>query len=313
MFAALLGIGIGVSLAVQTAINSQLRKFVVSPFLASMVSFIVAAVFLAVTTIISGSPLDLPLNLFSSQPIWIWFGGLCGVIGLTTNILLFPKLGSVQTSVMPILGMIVMGMLIDHFGWFNSIKQTFGINRIFGVFLVLLGVFLAVVVQEIMSRRNTSAVTKESQVNQWPWRFVGIGAGMLMSIQAAINGQLGMVLTSPFQAAFVSFFIGSVTLVILVGLKERSYVNIKEPIKRSAPWWVWIGGIIGGLYVLINVYLVGQIGTGQTVVLALFGQIAGSLLVQQFGLLKSVKNRIVPIQIFGLIIMLGGVSLIKLF
>jgi bacterial/archaeal transporter family-2 protein len=65
--------------------------------------------------------------------------------------------------------------------------------------------------------------------------------------------------------------------------------------------------------VLINVYLVGKIGTGQTVILALFGQIAGSLLVQQFGLLKSVKNRIVPIQLLGLIIMLGGVILIKLF
>jgi bacterial/archaeal transporter family-2 protein len=311
MLAALLGIGIGLSLAVQTAINSQLRKYVISPFLASMVSFLVAAVFLAITTIISGSPLGMPLNLFVSQPTWIWFGGFCGVIALTTNILLFPKLGSVQTSVMPILGMILMGMLIDHFGWFNSMHKPFGINRIFGVFLVLLGVFLAVVVQEIMSRRNTSTVTKESQVNQWPWRFVGIGAGMLMSIQAAINGQLGIVLNSPYQAAFVSFFIGSVTLVIVVGLKERSYVNIKEPIKQSAPWWVWIGGIIGGLYVLINVYLVGKIGTGQTVVLALFGQIAGSLLVQQFGLLKSAKNGIAPIQILGLIIMLFGVFLIK--
>ncbi|MCM3790806.1 DMT family transporter [Domibacillus indicus] len=313
MLAAVLGIGIGVSLAAQTAINSQLRKFTVSPFLASMISFIVAAVFLAITTIISGSPLGLSLNLFSSQPIWIWFGGFCGVIGLTTNILLFPKLGSVQTSVMPILGMVVMGMLIDHFGWFNSMEHSFGINRIFGVFLVLLGVFLAVVVQEVMSRRHSFVTTKENKVNQWPWRFVGIGAGMLMSIQAAINGQLGIVLNSPFQAAFVSFFIGSITLIIVVGLKERSYGNIKEPIKQSAPWWVWIGGIIGGLYVLINVYLVGQIGTGQTVVIALFGQIAGSLLVQQFGLLKSVKNRIVPIQILGLIIMLGGVILIKLF
>jgi bacterial/archaeal transporter family-2 protein len=172
---------------------------------------------------------------------------------------------------------------------------------------------LTVIVQEIMSRYHTPTITKEIQVNKWSWRFVGIGAGMLMSIQAAINGQLGIVLDSPFRAAFVSFFIGSVTLIIIVGLKERSYANIKEPIKQSAPWWVWIGGFIGGSYVLINVYLVGKIGTGQTVVLALFGQIIGSLLVQQFGLLKSVKNRIVPIQIFGLILMLGGVFLIKLF
>ena len=85
------------------------------------------------------------------------------------------------------------------------------------------------------------------------------------------------------------------------------------PIKQSAPWWVWIGGFIGGSYVLISVYLVGQIGTGQTVVLALFGQITGSLLVQQFGLLKSAKSQIVPIQIIGLIIMLAGVILIKIY
>jgi transporter family-2 protein len=218
-----------------------------------------------------------------------------------------------ETSVMPIIGMLVMGMLIDNFSWFNSIEHPFGMNRIFGVFLVLLGVFLAVGVQEVISRRHTSATAKENKANLWPWRFVGIGAGMLMSIQVAINGQLGVVLNSPLQAAFVSFFIGSVTLIIVVGLKERSYTNIKEPIKQSAPWWVWVGGFLGGAYILINVYLVGKIGTGQTVVLALFGQIVGSLLVQQFGLLKSIKNRIVPIQILGLIIMLGGVCLIKLF
>lgn len=311
MFAAILGIGIGFGLAIQTAINSQLRKFVVSPFLASMVSFLVATVFLTIITIISGTPLGLPLSLFSSQPIWIWFGGFCGVIGLTTNILLFPKLGSVETAVMPIIGMIVMGMFIDHFGWFHSIEHSFGMNRIFGVLSLLLGVYLAVVVPE-KTKRPVSTIAKQNEVNRWTWRFIGIGAGMFMSIQAAINGQLGEVLHSPFHAAFVSFFVGSVTLISIVGLKERNYTNIKEPIKQSAPPWVWIGGILGGLYVLINVFLVGQIGTGQTVVLALFGQIAGSLLVEQFGLLKSVKNRIVPIQIVGLLIMLGGVVLIKM-
>ncbi|WP_042454457.1 DMT family transporter [Neobacillus dielmonensis] len=312
MFAALLGIGIGFSLAIQTAINSQLRKFVISPFLASMVSFLVGTLFLAITTLFSGSPLGLPLNLFSSQPIWLWFGGVCGVIGLTTNILLFPKLGSVQTTVMPILGMILMGMLIDNFGWFHSIVHTFRLTRAIGVVLVLIGVGLAVVVPEIISKRRMNAAAGQSQGNPWPWRFLGIGAGMLMSIQSAINGRLGAVLHSPTHAAFVSFFVGSATLIIVVGIKERSYTRIKEPIKQSAPWWVWLGGLIGGLYVLINVYLVGQIGTGQTVVLALFGQIAGSLLVEQFGLLRSVKNSITPIQVVGLILMLCGVFLIKM-
>lgn len=312
MLTGFLGIGIGFGLATQTAINSQLRKFVVSPFLASFISFLVGTVFLAIATFMSGSPLGIPLSMFTSQPVWIWFGGICGVIFLTTNILLFPKLGSVQTTVMPILGMIVMGMLIDHFGWFHSIKQPFEWSRIFGVFFVLLGVILAVVLQEVILNRRESASLKHNHLNQWIWRVAGIGAGMLVAIQAAINGQLGVVLESPFQSAFISFFIGSLTLLIVVVIKERKFTNMKEPIKQSAPWWVWIGGLIGGLYVLINVYLVGQIGTGQTVVLALFGQIAGSLIVQQFGLFKSIKNSIAFIQILGLMIMLVGVFLIKM-
>lgn len=337
MFFPLLGIAIGIGLAMQTAINSQLRKFVISPFLASMVSFAIGCLFLTLATLLSGSTLIVPLHIFTDEPLWIWLGGLLGVVALTTNILLFPKLGSVQTSVMPILGMIMMSMVIDHFGFFRSPKQPFGMNRVVGVILVLLGVFLAVVIGEILQYRRYRQLANQ-QVNkadktsmsdranhventgksdisgssQWLWRFIGIGSGMLVATQAAINGQLGKVLHSPVHAAFISFFVGLVILVFVVAIKDRSFINLVQPVKLSAPWWIWIGGILGALYVLVNAFLVGEIGTGQTVMLALFGQITGSLIVEQFGLLRSIKNKIRPIQIVGLVMMLAGVFLIKM-
>ncbi|MBV6681195.1 DMT family transporter [Bacillus thuringiensis] len=312
MFAILLAISFGAVFAVQTAINAQLRKFVISPFLASMISFAVGVIFLTITILISGSPLGIPLDLFLNQPIFIWLGGIGGAIALTTNILLFPKLGSVQTAIMPILGMTLMSMLIDNYGWFNSVQYPLGLSRIFGILLVLIGVFLAIAKQE-KSEKYSSQTDKESMLNQWIWRIVGIMAGMLMAIQIAINGQLGKVLHSSSHAALVSFFVGTIILIIIVGIIDHSYTNIKEPIKQSAPWWIWLGGILGGSYVLINVYLVDQIGNGQTVILTLFGQIIGSLMVEQFGLLNSLKNRVKPIQIFGLIVMIAGVFLIRVF
>lgn len=313
MFAILLAISVGAVFAVQTAINAQLRKFVISPFLASMISFIVGVVFLILTILISGSPLGIPLDLFFSQPIYIWLGGICGAIALTTNILLFPKLGSVQTSIMPILGMTLMSMIIDHYGWFHSIPYSFGLSRIMGVLLVLVGVFLAVAVQGTKTKPHPSQTAQGNLLNHWFWRLVGMMAGMLLAIQIAINGQLGKVLHSSTHAALISFFVGTITLIMIVGGMDRSYTNIKEPIKRSAPWWIWIGGVLGGTYVLINVYLVDQIGNGQTVVLTLFGQIAGSLMVEQLGLFNSLKNRIKPIQILGLMVMIAGVVVIRLF
>lgn len=313
MFTAVLAITIGVGLANQTAINSHLRKFVGSPFFASMISFLVGTIFLASIILISGSSPVVPLHLLVNEPAWLWLGGFCGVIGLTANILLFLKLGSVQTTVMPILGSIIMSMLIDNFGWFHSTKHSFGVNRIIGVVLVLLGVFLAVAIQSVIANRHVQAVQEKKEPVILIWQLIGILVGMLMAVQSAINGQLGRVLGSPLHSAFISFFVGLVILIIVVGVKERSYSNIKEPITQAAPWWVWCGGLIGGSYVLINIYLVGQIGTGQTVVLALFGQISGSLLVQQFGLLNSVKKRITLIQLVGLLIMLAGVVIIKMF
>lgn len=313
MFAVLLAISIGAIFAVQTAINAQLRKFVVSPFLASMISFAVGVIFLTITLVSSGSSLRIPLDLLLNQPIYIWLGGIGGAIAITTNILLFPKLGSVQTAILPIFGMTLMSMLINHNGWFNSTQYSFGWNRIFGILLVLIGVFVATAIRSKKNDQYSPQINKESMLNQWIWRIVGILAGMLLAIQIAVNGQLGKVLHSSSHAALVSFFVGTITLSIIVGLKDRSYTNIKEPFKQAAPWWIWIGGILGGSYVLINVFLVNQIGNGQTVVLALFGQITGSLLVQQFGLFNSIKNRIQPLQIIGLMVMIAGVFLIRIF
>lgn len=313
MFAVLLAISIGAIFAVQTAINAQLRKFVISPFLASMISFAIGVIFLTITLVSSGSSLGIPLDLLLTQPIYIWLGGIGGAIAITTNILLFPKLGSVQTAILPIFGMTLMSMLIDHNGWFNSTQYSFGWNRIFGISLVLIGVFVATAIRSKKNDQYSPQINKERMLNQWIWRIVGILAGMLLAIQIAVNGQLGKVLHSSSHAALVSFFVGTITLIIIVGLKDRSYTSIKEPFKQAAPWWIWIGGILGGSYVLINVFLVNQIGNGQTVVLALFGQITGSLLVQQFGLFNSIKNRIQPLQIIGLMVMIAGVFLIRLF
>ncbi|MFB1098941.1 DMT family transporter [Terribacillus sp. JSM ZJ617] len=310
MITALIGILIGTGLSFQTAVNSQLRKFVISPYLASMISFVIGALSLAVITLITGSPLGISWGFISQQPVWIWLGGVLGVIFLTVNILLFPKLGSVQTAIMPILGQIIMGMLIDNFGWFHSMEEPFDMYRIIGIVLVIIGVFLAIAIQELRSRGEKK---KEKNLNLWIWRLVGIASGMLMSTQVAINGQLGIVLHSSIQAAFVSFFIGALTLIIVVALKERTFAGIKNPIKQKASWWVWLGGFLGAAYVLINIYLVGQVGTGQTVVLVLFGQIAGSLLIQRLGLMGSYKAQIDFIQIVGLLMILAGVIFVRMF
>lgn len=110
MLTILIGLFIGIGLPIQTSINTRLKNTVGSPFVASLISFSIGTIFLAVITLIKNGNLLISLKTIMKEPLWIWIGGLLGVIYLTSNILLFPKLGSVQTAIMPIMGQIIMGL-----------------------------------------------------------------------------------------------------------------------------------------------------------------------------------------------------------
>lgn len=311
MLAIIIGIIIGIGLPMQTSINSRLKVAVGSPFLASLTSFTFGTAFLAIITLILDHSILFSKAVFTSQPPWIWLGGLLGVIFLTSNILLFPKLGSVQTVIFPILGQIIMGLIIDNFGLFDSSLHPLTLTRFFGALLVILGVICAVAMDNLIKKLHHASLASPPKKNLWLWRIFGILTGMFSASQTAINGHLGVVLNSSVKAAFISFLVGTIVLVIIVSFLHPQ-IQLNHP-QKGNPWWMWIGGIIGALFVFGNAYLVPIIGTGLAVVIILVGQMSGSLLVDQFGLLESKKNPVSLIQIVGILIMIAGVALIRLF
>lgn len=308
MLTILIGLIIGIGLPMQTSINSRLKVSVGSPFVASLISFSLGTLFLALITLLIDKSLLFPFNLFGKEPFWLWIGGLLGVIYLTSNILLFPKLGSVQTVIMPILGQIIMGLIIDNFGLFGSLVQPLNWSRIVGAILVVIGVIGAVSINQIIVYRHKKFLPEKAN-NLWFYRLIGIVMGMYSATQTAINGHLGIVLNSSVKAAFVSFFVGTISLIIIVTI---IHPNLSFQKNKDTPWWIWLGGFIGALFVLGNVYLVPKIGTGLAVVIVLVGLIVGSLLIDQFGWFNSTKNPVTFAQIMSLLIMIFGVIIIRL-
>lgn len=110
----------GFMLANQNPINADMKKMVGSPFISAAISFLVGSVFLAIVSAVKSHQVFPTMTFIQSNPAWIWLGGVLGAIYLTSNVLLFPRLGAIQTVVLPILGQILMGTLIDTFGWFGS-------------------------------------------------------------------------------------------------------------------------------------------------------------------------------------------------
>lgn len=301
---ALIPIIMGSGLAMQTAVNSKLRGYVGSPYLASTVSFTIGALFLILLTLLSGINPLVAANTFISNPWWIWLGGLLGVLGMTVNLLLFPRLGSVQTAILPLFGQIIMGVIIDQFGLFSSPKSGLTLIKAIGVILVAVGMVIATGM--IGSK---PATTSNKRHHNLLLQLLGIGSGFLMASQTAINGHLGVVLGSSVHAAMISFTVGAVLLFILLAILRLPLRDLKPALQAGGRyWWLWIGGFLGALYVFGSAWLVPQIGTGQVVVIALFGQLFFSALIDHFGLFESLVNKVALLRVLGLVTMFLGVA-----
>ncbi|MDR3190140.1 MAG: DMT family transporter [Lactobacillaceae bacterium] len=303
----------GFMLANQNPINADLKTVVGSPFGAATISFAVGTLFLGVLALTTEHAL-LPSGAFiSSHPAWIWLGGLLGGVYLTSNVLLFPRLGAIQTVILPIMGQIIMGTLIDTFGWFEAASIPLSLARVLGLVILIAGVVIAIVLPTLFNHEARSLEKTLTQVyaptGLLGWRIWAIIAGMLSAMQQAINGHMGTLLHAPVQGSFLSFFIGFILILILTLVIDKRFPSLEQ--LKVTKVWNWFGGILGGLFVLASIIVIPHIGAGLTITMGLLGQIVGSMLVQQFGWWRSMKAGVNRLQMLGVIVMILGVVFIK--
>lgn len=313
LFFPVLAMFYGILLSNQTPINSELRRKIHSPLWAATISFTIGSISLGVINYIALGKVFPSLEFIQSNPLWIWTGGLLSVINVMSNILLFPILGAVQTVILPMLGQVLIGLVIDSFGWFGTSLIPMTSIRFFGSIIVICGVFVSVVLPSLLNKDFQKVEKKDKKKERSTLvnfaRIIAIIAGTFSGSQQAVNGHLGVLLNAPLQSAFCSFFIGMVALIIISIVYHRSFIHVdpKTPLKA----WNLSGGLLGAALVLISVTCIPKIGTGLTIIMGLIGQILGSLIVQQFGLWNSKQSNISKPQVIGIVIMIFGVILIK--
>ena len=308
----IIGLFAGFILANQSPINAKLGGIVKSPFVSSLISFTIGTIFLIVIYFVSGQHIVSIDHIVRTNPWWIWLGGVIGVVYLTSNILMFPKLGAIQTIILPIVGQVIMGVIIDNYGLFGVNQVPLSWVKISGLFILFIGIYIAVVLASKRVTKLNATTIKKSKVTMTlnTWRIWGVAVGALSAVQQAINGHLGDLLGSAVASAVISFAVGTVLILVFVLVREpRLLTGIVQ--LRTQPLWLLIGGVLGSLFVFSTTFLVPRVGAGMTVTLGLTGSILGSMVVSQFGLWQSLKQRVTRLQISGIFLMLIGVVLIK--
>lgn len=304
MLFGLLGMAIGVIMPAQSAINNRLRSAVASPWVMATISFLVGSLCLALLTWATAGTITFDAAHFVTQPWWLWIGGLVGVAAMTTTVLLLPIIGALYSTALNLTAQVITTLVIDHFGLFGVEVYQVSPWRLIGALVVLLAALMAVV-----------AGRRRPQVNQRSpspvWYLVGLGVGICFGIQVAVNGQLTGVLGSAIHAGFISFVVGTLALLILLAVTRPSLrITVPAGAQRN-PWWMWLGGLLGALYVTGVAFLSPEIGSAATVIVTQTGIIAGSLAVDHFGLLSAPRKPVQPLQVIGLVIMIGGVMIMN--
>src|ERR1700760_4353418 len=123
------------------AMNGQLNKYVVNPWLASAISFTLITFFFAGASLIHPSPLPTQREL-AGMPWWAVVGGLVGAVQVYAGLTLVHKVGAGTFMGLTVSAALIMSLVVDHFGWLRVVPHPINLGRVVGGVLMIGGVAL---------------------------------------------------------------------------------------------------------------------------------------------------------------------------
>lgn len=267
-------IGAGVAVSVSSRVNGQFAVIVGNPFEAAIVNFAVGLIALsillvAIPSVRSGLRLIRPALVARTLPWWALLGGLGGAIYVTMQSVSVPLIGVAAFTVAVVAGQTSSSLLVDRFGIGPAGRQVVTGTRVLGAVITVIAVTIAV------SNRFSGASLSIAAV------LMAFAGGVSLSGQQAFNGRLGVAARQPITAAWVSFAVGFVLLGILIAIMWATN-HIDFGALPTSPWWLYIPGLMGVIYIITAAWIVPKIGVlifGLTVVV---GQLLGALLLDVF-------------------------------
>jgi len=140
---------------------------------------------------------------------------------------------------------------------------------------------------------------------------MALALGAILPLQAAINARLAKTAdNSPVMAAFVSFAVGTIALMIF--LIVAGQFNLRF-VSGGSPWWIWTGGLLGTFFVAGIVVLLPKLGVALAFSLIIAGQMLTAILFDQFGWMGLAVKEISAGKIAGAVLLIVGVILIRKF
>ena len=138
---------------------------------------------------------------------------------------------------------------------------------------------------------------------------LAIGAGMSIVVQQVLNASLRASIGSAVWAAFISYVVGSLTLLLVLLATREPWLSSAAIAKSSI--WSWTGGVFGTIYNVVAILLLPHMGAATAVALLVTGQMLGSLVFDHYGLFGLAQHPVDLPRLAGAVLLIAGVVLIR--
>ena len=280
----------GTLIALQSRVNGQLGVELANGLLAALISFGIGTILISMVLLSLRSQRGKLLGVIRavvdrSIPAWLLIGGIAGGFFVMMQGLVAPALGVTLFTLAIVSGQAVSALLLDSYGLIGMKKRTLSVARLLGATLALVGLSLSAGLGfETLS----------------PLVLLPFLAGFGTGFQQAINGQLAAKSGSVLLATYVNFVTGTLIIAIaMIGV--QGFEIVSNPLPTNP--WLYLGGVVGGAFIFLQVLVVRQIGVLALGLSLLAGQIASALTLDilfpiadnTFGLLQLVGVAMVAI------------------
>lgn len=258
----------------QSRVNGELAGFTNSGLEAAVISFGSGLIILTVM-VVSSTKVREGIRRILSQirsgefPRWQILGGILGgfFVGVQTSTV--PVIGVALFSVAVVAGQIVNSLVVDRVGLGPAGVTAITPLRVMSALFAIGGVGIAV-----------SGRLSGSEFKLFPV-LLALTAGLVIAIQQAINGRVGVATRNAFSAAWFNFIFGTTALVVASTINiASSNMALQSPV--GAPWWSYTGGALGVIFIATSAWVVPRIGVLLFALISISGQLTGALVLDVF-------------------------------
>ena len=264
---------------------------------AALVSFCTGLIFVSLISLVRADVRAGSRDIFKASKLkqiqfWRLGAGVLGASFVAVSTHVVPIIGVALFTIASLVGQTASSLWVDHIGVTGGVKTVITKRRVIAALITVSAVIVSAWDRFAMSDFSVSAI------------ILAILAGSAVGIQRALNGQINSFSKKSFATSQLNFITGTAFLLLLLLLRsaftDHSIMNF-----TLGPWWVFLGGSIGVIYIAFTALAVQHLGVLEFTLFSVGGMLVGSLLLDLF--LPTHGTQISPYLIAGIFLTYLGV------